>query len=317
MAPMFSVVIPTYNQADYLRMALQSVLEQTYQDYEVIVVNNFSTDHTLDVIQQIKDPRVQAIDYRNRGIIGAGRNVGIRASQGSYIAFLDSDDTWYPKKLERVAEAISADPQVGLVCHDQDIFRDGKVAKCSRYGPPEHYRDSLHNYLMFVGNCVSTSATVVAKQYLDEVGYFSEDQHLITVEDFDLWVRLSRVCRFKFIHQVLGRQHYHSGSSSANAELHLRSGLAILEKHRKELEQGGQPYPKGAIRLRCAKTYFTAARQYQRRGAVGRSLAYYGRTLRTYPFYATTYAGLALLFVDLLVGKAIRKRITDAIAPGI
>ena len=317
MAPKFSVVIPTYNQADYLRVALRSVLEQTCQDYEVIIVNNYSTDHTLEVIAKANDPRVQVINFRNNGIIGAGRNVGIKASQGSYIAFLDSDDTWYPTKLERVAEALSADPQAGLVCHEQDIFRDGTLAKCSRYGPPEHYRESMHNYLVFVGNCISTSATVVAKRYLDQVGYFSEDQRLITVEDFDLWVRLSRVCRFKFIRQVLGRQHYHSSSSSANAELHLRGGLAILENHRQELEQGGKPYPKGALRLRCAKSYFTAARQYQRRGTFGKSLAYYGRTVRTYPFYATTYAGLALLFVDLLVGQTIRKRITDAIAPGI
>ena len=114
MAPTFSVVMPTYNQAEYLKLSLQSVLDRTFRDFDVVVVNNHSTDNTLDVIDQIKDERVKVIDYQNNGVIGAARNVGIKATQGPYVAFLDSDDTWKNNKLEKVAEAIETDPQVGL-----------------------------------------------------------------------------------------------------------------------------------------------------------------------------------------------------------
>ena len=314
--PTFTVVIPTYNQADFLKVALRSVLDQTFRDFEVIIVNNYSADHTLEVVREANDARVRVIDFRNNGVIGAGRNVGIKAAAAPYIAFLDSDDFWYNNKLETISQAIKADPQAGLFCHDQEILRDDKVAKNSHYGPPERYRDNLYDYLVLVGNCVSTSATTVAKRYLEEVGYFSEDQRLITVEDYDLWVRMSKVCRFSFIHQVLGKQHFHSASSSANAELHLRSGLAILEKHRAEFQQNERPYPKGALRLRYAKAFFGAARQYHRRGQLKKAFAYYARTIRADPFYRRTYVGLGLLFADVLLGQSRRKKITDAIMPG-
>lgn len=316
MDPFFSVIVPTYNQADFLRVALKSILDQTFQNFEVIVVNNFSSDHTLDVVRETEDPRVRAIDFRNHGVIGAGRNVGIRAAKGGYIAFLDSDDTWNDKKLEQVSDVISADPSVGLICHDQEIIRDGKIARQSHYGPPDGFRGSLHDYLIFVGNCVSTSATVVAKRYLDQVGAFSEDEALVTVEDYDLWVRLSEVCPFHFIRGVLGTQTFHSSSSSANAELHLRGGLAILKKHHRELQRNQRPYSKGAMRLRYAKAFFGAARQYHRRGALKKAFAYYIRTIWANPLYQRTYIGLGLLLADLLLGQARRKKITDAIVPG-
>ena len=315
--PKFSVVIPTYNQADFLKIALRSVLDQTLEDFEVIVVNNHSTDHTLDVVREAQDSRLRSIDFRNNGVIGASRNVGIKASEAPYIAFLDSDDFWYEDKLATIAGAIENDPEAGLFCHDQEIIRDDKVSKNSHYGPPDGFHGDLSDYLMLVGNCVATSATSVAKQFVEEVGYFSEEQNLITVEDYDLWVRMSKVCRFKFIHQVLGKQRYHPASSSSNAELHLRSTLAILEKHRVELQQDDQPYPKSAMRMRRAKAYFGAARQYHRRGSLKKALGHYARTFRTHPFYLHTYAASGLLLADALLGQRRRKKITDAFVPGV
>ena len=315
--PKFSVVIPTYNQADFLKIALKSVLDQTFQDFEVIIVNNHSTDHTLEVVRQTQDSRVRSIDFQNNGVIGASRNVGIKASEAPYVAFLDSDDFWYGNKLETIARAIETDPEAGLYCHDQEIIRDEKKAKESHYGPPNGYYGELSNHLMLVGNCVATSATTVAKQSVEEAGYFSEEQDLITVEDYDLWVRMSKVCRFNFIHQVLGKQNFHEASSSANAELHLRSGLAILEKHSAELRERDLPYPNGAIRLRRAKAFFGAARQYHRRGTLKKAFAYYSRAIGADPFYKSTYAGLGLLFADSVMGQTRRKKITDAFLPGI
>ena len=315
MAPTFSVVMPTYNQAEYLKLSLQSVLDQTFRDFDVVVVNNHSTDNTLDVIDQIKDERVRVIDYQNNGVIGAARNVGIKATQGSYVAFLDSDDTWKNNKLEKVAEAIEADPQVGLLCHDQLTKRDGRIGKPNRYGPPAGFDGSTHDYLLLVGNCLSTSSTVVARKYLDEVGGFSEDPALITVEDYDLWLRLSQVCRFQFIHDFFGTQVYHLTSSSANVEPHLQSTLAILDKYFGALTAAQKPYPARAARRRYAEAFYRAGRGYHRRGIFARTLGYYAKTLRTYPLFLRTYGGLGLLLVDRILGQSRRKKIIDRIRP--
>jgi glycosyltransferase involved in cell wall biosynthesis len=310
-------VIPTYNQADFLEVALQSVLGQTVQDIEVIVVNNHSTDHTLEVIGRLDDDRVRVINYHNGGIIGAARNMGIQAASATYVAFLDSDDTWHSNKLEMVAKVFKDDPAIGLVSHNQEIVRDGQVVKRSHYGPPSSFRGSLTDYLLQVGNCISTSATVVARSLLNQVGCFSEDPALVTVEDYDLWLRLSTVCEFRLMPEVLGIQNFYQGSYSSNAELHLRSTLAVLDKHLIESKEAKRALPKRAIRRRHANAYFGAARQYHRRGEFKKPLGYYTRCLRKYPLFGMAYAGLALLFVDQLMGIDRRKKITDYIVPGI
>ena len=93
------VVIQTYNQADFLRVALQSVIAQHHQNWVATVVNNMSSDHTQDVVREFADSRVRIVDFDNHGVIAASRNLAIRDSRADFIAFLDSDDWWQPKKL--------------------------------------------------------------------------------------------------------------------------------------------------------------------------------------------------------------------------
>lgn len=314
MPPRFSVVIPTYNHADFLKVALQSVLNQTLQDFEVIVVNNHSTDHTLAVITEFNDDRVRVINFENHGVIGAARNVGINAAQGDHVAFLDSDDSWHPNKLELVATAIDEHPDAGLFCHNQELVRDGHPAGVAKYGPPAGTREDLYDYLLLRGNCVSTSAAVVARQYLEQVGSFSEDSEVITVEDYDLWLRLAKVCRFEFIPDSLGVHNYHDGGASTNTELHLSALIIVLDRHFSEYQGSGWLSMILARRRQYSNAYYGAARQYQRRRAVIRPLGHYLRTLKTYPFHFRAYAGLALLVLDTLIGKGKRQRILRAIA---
>jgi len=115
MERLVSVVIPTYNHANFLEGALNSVIAQSYQNWEAIVVNNFSTDNTIEVINKLNDPRIRRIDFKNNGIIAASRNVGINKSKGDYIAFLDSDDVWYQNKIENCVAKL--DNGFDVVCH--------------------------------------------------------------------------------------------------------------------------------------------------------------------------------------------------------
>lgn len=116
--PSVDIIIPTYNQADFLREALQSVIHQDYEHWNALVINNLSTDHTRAVVEAFKDPRIKIIDFANDGVIAASRNVGITRSSATYIAFLDSDDWWFPKKLSRCIERLESGAD--LVCHAEE-----------------------------------------------------------------------------------------------------------------------------------------------------------------------------------------------------
>ena len=113
--PYVSVVIPTYNHAKLLKKALDSVMAQTFEDWEAIVVNNFSADNTIEVVNSFADPRIKILNFSNNGVIAASRNHGLKEATGDFIAFLDSDDIWYPNKLLKCVEQASAGYQ--FICH--------------------------------------------------------------------------------------------------------------------------------------------------------------------------------------------------------
>ena len=315
--PLFTVVIPTYNQADYLKDAIDSVLAQSFTEFEIVVVNNHSTDNTREVIGSFNDPRITAIDFSNEGVIGAGRNVGIRAAKGDYVCFLDSDDTWYPEKLTEVAQVIQEDPEIGLICHNQDMVRDGVVEQQTNYGPPRNFTGKIYDYVLGAANGPSTSATTVARNILEGVSGFSEDRAFITVEDYELWLRLAKVCRFHFIQSVLGTHIFHGENASNNAERQLNGGLAVLDQISKELDQPIENLSfedhrrrHKAVRYHRANAYYVAGRNYQRRGEFMKPSKYYGQTLRLFPFHRKAIMGLSLLFTDRLLGLGFRRRIT-------
>lgn len=317
MPPKFSVVIPSYNQADFLKVALWSVLNQTFGDFEVVVVNNASTDHTSEIISQIQseDDRVFTLDFNDSHIIGAVRNAGIAATSGDFVAFLDSDDTWAPDKLEKVVQVISSTPEVGLIGHDEEMVREGGITIRSRSGPPSDYRGSDHDYLLFKSNMVALSAAVVSRNHLNQVGNFSEDPVINTVEDYDLWFNLSEISQFIFIPEVLGVHNYHAAGASTNVEVHLKATLAVLNKHFNRYLGSNWLHKTWARNRQYSNAYYGAARQYQRSGSKIQAIGHYIRTLRIYPFHFRAYAGLALLGVDMVLGQSTRRRIGRILGP--
>src|SRR3990167_9298210 len=115
---LISVVIPTYNHAKYLHIALESVIKQSFSNWEVIVVNNYSEDNTIDVVEAFQDQRIHLVNFRNHGVIGASRNEGLRHAHGEFVAFLDSDDIWYPEKLSHCLAVLHEG--YDLVCHNEN-----------------------------------------------------------------------------------------------------------------------------------------------------------------------------------------------------
>ena len=146
-----SVVIPAYNAAAFIRGTLDSVRAQTYTQHETVVVDDGSTDDTGDVVQEYfsgHGMRGRVVRQENRGI-AAARNAGMRAATGAYIALLDHDDLWYPEKLAAVMGEFDSHPEADLVCHDENITRDGKITRVSRRRMP---RGNTYEALLFGGN---------------------------------------------------------------------------------------------------------------------------------------------------------------------
>ena len=312
--PVFSVVVPTYNQADLLREALDSVLKQSFQRFEIAVVDNHSSDRTSEVLDSFKDERINAHLVHNQGVIGLSRNLGIRETQAPLVAFLDSDDTWHPDKLQRVFEAWEQEPEAGLVCHDEYAVRQGRVAYALRYGPD---RKNMYEFLLLNGNRLSTSATVVQRDYLEKVGGFSEDPNLAGVEDYDLWLRLSRVCRFHFLHEPLGEFRLHPQSHSASSGVHLAHTLYLLDKHFGMLEENGVPLPKKLLRRERATRYAGAARTAASWWGKEGSLAYCRSALRQTPLSWKIYARLVLSLTARLLPVPVRLPGLNGIRQGL
>lgn len=229
--PLVSVVIPTYNHAHFLGRALQSVLDQTYTNWEAIIIDNHSQDNTDEVVQSFTDPRIILLKIHNNGVIAASRNMGIRAAKGEWIAFLDSDDLWYPKKLEIAINGIQENPSID-VCSTDEILVDETTGnrRLLRYGP---YCAEFYKRLLVIGNCLSTSATLVRRDFLCRNNIlFREDKEFVTAEDYDLWMLLAQAgAKFKFIHSVQGEYLIHATNSSGQVERHSQNVINVIKDH--------------------------------------------------------------------------------------
>ena len=131
--PFFSIIIPTFNQCNLLKKALQSVFKQNFKSYEIIVIDNHSTDNTYKVIKSFKKKIIYS-KIKNFGSIGKSRNIGIKKSHGKWLAFLDSDDTWSDNKLQKIYKIINNN-KAQVICHAEWILRNDKIKKLLTYGP--------------------------------------------------------------------------------------------------------------------------------------------------------------------------------------
>lgn len=246
--PDVSIIIPTYNQANLLKICLESVIAQTHVNWEAIVINNFSQDNTIDAATSFGDERIKLINFANHGIIGAARNKGVQQAQANIIAFLDSDDFWDPRKLQSIVNTFAKKPNIDLICHDEWLIKEGAPKKLLRYGPYITFHD-----LLFKNNCLSTSAVVLKHSAFTNANGFSEDANLAGVEDYDLWLRLSKMEKeFFYLHEPLGSYRIHDNSYTTNIERQNKHTLNLLDKYLKEWQPKTFYY-----KLLIAKRYAT------------------------------------------------------------
>ena len=211
-----SIIIPTFNRARELNRAIESVINQTYKNWELIIIDNNSSDNTDEVVSKFNDSRILLFKINNNGVIAKSRNLGIKKASGSFIAFLDSDDWWYSNKLDVI---MSKKEDADFIYHHLDIYRnDKKTNKKHRVRP---LKTPVFEDLMINANAITNSSVVVKKNILLKAGSLSEDVELKAVEDYDLWLKISRVTNsFLLIPEYLGG-YLISGSNSSNISLEM------------------------------------------------------------------------------------------------
>lgn len=288
MTALVSVIIPTYNHARFLGRALQSVLDQTYPHWEAIVVDNHSQDDTEAVMAGFPDTRIKLLKIHNQGVIAASRNLGIRHAKGEWIAFLDSDDCWYPAKLERCLARLREG--YDLVCHAERWVGEGQD-RAVTYGPESR---ASYEALLFDRNCISTSATVVRKTHLDSIGGFGEDAEIVTAEDYDLWLRLAHNgARIGFVPEVLGEYSIHGANQSKIALRNMEAVMRVVQRHCAGAGVGGWGR-RLRLRRREAIVLYGGARGLQDAGQHAAARAYFFRAVRRWPLAPKFYAAMLL-----------------------
>jgi glycosyltransferase involved in cell wall biosynthesis len=230
-SPKVSVVIPAYNASKFVRESINSVLNQTYKNYEIIVVDgrDGSTDNTREVVSKYGDS-VRYFCQENKGVSDA-RNKGILNSKGMYIAFLDSDDIWSENKLALQVEFLDSHPDVGLVFSDGWVkaygnvsARDQRIIGKRFFQLSKPHRGEVLNKL-FVGNFIPTSTVVIRKQCLLKVGLFNKEHNI--GEDYDLWLRVAKFFKVDYIDEPLAIYLVHGDSLVHKMDEFLLNAILI------------------------------------------------------------------------------------------
>ncbi|QKJ30434.1 glycosyltransferase [Mucilaginibacter mali] len=189
--PLISVIMPAFNAEKHMAESVETVINQTYQNWELIIVNDGSTDSTGAIAQQyaLADKRIKLINQQNKKL-SAARNTGIKASTGDWIAFLDADDLWVTDKLEKQIDIINTNPDIGLVFSDGYIFNDGDMNTDFPYGAVSGRFTGVQMYKrLYQGNYVPILSVLVKKTHLDKAGW--QDEQFVACQDWDYWLRLA------------------------------------------------------------------------------------------------------------------------------
>ncbi len=228
MTDLVSIVIPVYNGAEYLEKTVNSILSQEYNHFELLLVNDGSSDNSKEIIDAliVKDNRIKAFHKENGGV-AAARNYGIDKAEGQLIAFCDQDDLWLPSKLIKQVPLFENE-QVGLV-YCGAIVQYSHLNKEKRPNFDMQHRGNVFDYLIQLN--MFTCCTVVArKKLLQQTKAFDEDLELMGVDDWLAWLKLSLVCEFDFVEDHLAIHVFHGENYSLNEEKMHKAELVCLSK---------------------------------------------------------------------------------------
>ena len=260
--PLVSVILPTYNRAEFLPDSIGSILSQTYDSYEIIVVDDGSMDNTKEVLypfyQRIKYLRLE----NNRGA-SVARNIGIQSAQGKYIAFIDADDIWLPEKLQTDIEYFNKHPDVSMVYSKHvNIDKNGRVLdEASKRRLPS---GNVFAQLFSEQNFIITSSVVVRKEIFETTGLF--DVQLFNCQDWDMWLQIAFYFKVVGINTPLVKYRHNLHSLSKNRNNVLKYQKMVIDKIYNKFKAAENSITEKVYKKRLASHYAKVGRYYLRIG---------------------------------------------------
>jgi glycosyltransferase involved in cell wall biosynthesis len=232
--PTVSIIVPTYNRGQLIARSVKSVLNQTYRDFELIIVDDASTDNTEEVVSSFNDKRIRYIRHEENRGEAAARNTGIKAARCNYIAYQDSDDEWFPEKLAKQMELLKdASPEVGVIY--TGFWKTENHRKT--YIPfswVNQKNGDIHKELL-KGNFIGSPVVLIKKDCFNRVGLF--DERLCNLVDWEMWLRISKQYHFRCVDEPLVIAHYDSANVSDNPDSLIDALELVLEKNRDEFKE--------------------------------------------------------------------------------
>ena len=204
-----SVIVITYNRSNLLRETIDSILDQTFKDFELIIIDNYSVDNTEKVVKSYNDKRIKYFKNKNNGVIAVNRNFAIKKSKGEFIAICDDDDLWMPEKLEKQLKEFEKDKQIGVVCTNGFFFGDRKKRKISKL--KDRY---LSFNKLLKKNIIICCSVLIKRDVISNIGIFDESQKFFTGEDYELWLRISKKYKIRYIDKSLIKYRIHGNNLS-------------------------------------------------------------------------------------------------------
>lgn len=295
--PKVSVIIPTYNRVNLLHSAITSVLNQTFQDFEILVIDDGSQDNTQEVVGNFHDTRVHYIRHKKNKGEAEARNTGIINSHAEYIAFLDDDDEWMPEKLRLQVDLFeNSEPRVGCI-YTGYLVVDTTKKKILRQRIPIKRGNIYHD--IFVRNYIGIPSTVILKrECFQKVNLF--DKNIAFGTDYDMWIRIAKEFHFDYIEKPLVKYCVHKNRLSTNLEIQIKGFETILKKYDQFFTLNNKIYCHHYIYLGllyCCIGNFKKGREV------------FLKTIRLRPFGIKSYLSLGLSFFSTSNFRRIRNLI--------
>lgn len=298
MMPKATVIIPTYNRAALVKEAVDSVLQQSFSNFEVIVVDDGSTDGTREEMQKYRDPRI-CYYYKENGGVSTARNTGLKMAKGQYILFLDSDDLWPDNYLEVMLEKLKEKPEYGAAYCGRAIgYPDGRVGtNCE----PDHSKSGWITQELFLKNRLAAVRTPGTCFHRDVLEGFEFEPLLRNAQDIDAWLRLSLKTKFLFVTEVC---FIHRGSNKHGISprtMRTGSGNKILLLERFYFRLGGDKIiPRRQAMRTISHAYTSAAERHYKLNHRKACLYLFRKAIAYYPYDYHCYKGF---LKALLIGK--------------
>ncbi|MFN0108596.1 MAG: glycosyltransferase family 2 protein [Blastocatellia bacterium] len=236
MQPKVSVIIPTYNSAPFIVATIRSVLDQTYSNYEVVIVDDGSTDDTLQILNAFVASSCDLVDKirffsKSNGGPASARNMAIKNSTGKYMAFLDGDDLWTPDKLAEQVEFLERHPEIGMTFAEAVVFTEQNSQK--EFREKIGYTGVTSFCYLLLGDHIPNSTVMMRRECVDKIGWLNESRELVAVEDYEYWLRLARAFPIKGIAKPMAFYRVHANNlmgDGEDIERGLRLPLLVLNE---------------------------------------------------------------------------------------